>query len=310
MQYIKGIEPYQNERRSAITLGKFDGLHLGHEELIGRIVEHQKNDNVDSIVFAFDMSPLYKKRNEQHSILLTNEERAKRLEGRVDYLVECAFVDSISGMEAEVFIEQILVKKFHVKYIVVGTDFHFGYQKRGDWKMLQEYSKAYGYHVEVVEKRCYMGREISSTYIKEEIQKGNIVLANMLLGYSYTVCGQVIYGKQLGRKLGFPTMNIRPSKNKLLPPNGVYVSKTCVSGKWYESVCNIGVKPTVTSDDDALLETHLLHYDSDAYGENIAVSLYDYRRAEKKFGSVDMLQKAMEEDIVYSKKYFDSKANL
>lgn len=185
MQYIKGIENYQNEKPVAITLGKFDGLHLGHELLIERVKEHQRNDGVDSVVFAFDMGPFYEKMNKTYERLLTNEEKAMRLNGRVDYFVECPFVDCISKIEAEDFIKKILVDIFHAKYIVVGTDFHFGYQRRGDIHMLEEYSKVYGYQLEVVEKKQYHGREISSTFIKEELKKGNFDMVNELLGYTY-----------------------------------------------------------------------------------------------------------------------------
>lgn len=185
MQYIKGIENYQNVNPTAITLGKFDGLHLGHELLVQRVIAHQKNDGVDSVVFAFDMSPLYKKMNKGYERLLSNEEKAQRLDGRIDYFIECPFVDSISQIEAEAFIEKILVDTFHAKYIVVGTDFHFGYKRRGDCEMLEKYSKVYGYELEVVEKKQYHGREISSTYIKEELKKGNFHMVNELLGYSY-----------------------------------------------------------------------------------------------------------------------------
>ncbi len=187
MQYIKGIENYQNTNPTAITLGKFDGLHLGHELLVEKVIQYQKEEAVDSIVFAFDMSPLYEKMNKKYDRILTNEEKAKRLNGRVDYFVECPFVESISQMSAETFIKEILVDTFHAKYIVVGTDFRFGYQRLGDVDMLQKYSAVYGYHLDVIIKKVYQGREISSTYIKEELQRGNKELANKLLGYSYVV---------------------------------------------------------------------------------------------------------------------------
>lgn len=185
MQYIKGIENYQNENRTAITLGKFDGLHLGHELLINRVIEHQTQNNVDGVVFAFDMSPLYEKKNMDYERLLSNEEKAERLDGRVAYFVECPFVDSIAQIEPEEFIEKILVEIFHAKYIVVGTDFHFGYKRRGNPQMLKKYSEKFGYEVEVVKKKQYHGREISSTYIKEELKKGNLSTVEDLLGYSY-----------------------------------------------------------------------------------------------------------------------------
>lgn len=185
MQYVKGIEAYLNDRPSAITLGKFDGLHRGHELLIRRVCEYQETKEVDGIVFAFDMTPLFQKRNREPDFLLSNEEKAKRLEGRVKWFVDCPFDDKLAAMEAETFIEQVLIQRFHAKYIVVGTDFRFGHRKRGDYKMLQEYSEKYGYKVDVIDKISHEGREISSTYIKEELKKGNKEKVNFLLGYEY-----------------------------------------------------------------------------------------------------------------------------
>ena len=177
MQYIKGIENYQNENRTAITLGKFDGLHLGHELLVERVREHKNKDDVDSVVFAFDMKSDIR--------LLTNEEKAAKLDGRVDYFVDCPFTKEISDVSARDFIEKILVGVFHVKYIVVGTDFRFGYNRQGDVQMLKDYAHQHNYHVEAIEKKQYHGREISSTYVKEELKKGNLDVVKDLLGYSY-----------------------------------------------------------------------------------------------------------------------------
>lgn len=185
MKYVKGIEAYQDTRSSAITLGKFDGLHLGHELLVSRVEEHQVRDDVVGIVFAFDMRAMFEKMNKPYKMLLSNEEKAARLDGRVEYFIDCPFDEQIASMEAEEFIEKVLVEKFHAKYIVVGTDFRFGHQKRGDYHMLLEYSDKFGFQVDVIEKKHYKGREISSTYIKELLADGKKELADELLGYSY-----------------------------------------------------------------------------------------------------------------------------
>ena len=185
MQYINGIENYHNTKPTAITLGKFHGLLKGHELLIERVIRHQEEDDVNGVVFAFDMRPLFRKLNKEPDFLLTNEEKAKLLDGRIDYFIDCPFEEYISNMSAEDFIEKILVNVFHVKYIVIGTDFRFGYQKKGDYYMLQQYSDKYGYQLEVIEKKTFEGRDISSTYIKEELKKGNHDIVNFLLGYEY-----------------------------------------------------------------------------------------------------------------------------
>lgn len=310
MQYVRGIEAYQNTSPTAMTLGKFDGLHLGHDILIQRVMEHQRTDRVDSVVFAFDMTPLYRQLGKETAGLITNQERALRLEGKVDYLVECPFVDSISRIEAEVFVKEILVDRFHVKYVVVGDDFHFGYQKRGDWQMLKRLGELYGFTVEVVPKKCHNGREISSTYIKELLAEGKMDLVNRLLGYPYCLEGEVIHGKQLGRTIGFPTMNLKPDPQKRIPPYGVYVCKVKLDQKEYKGICNIGVKPTVSEEEEILLETHILEYQGDAYGKWVQIFLYDFERPECRFASLEELQKTIKKDREYAEKYFDSRNKL
>lgn len=304
MQYIKGIEFYKEEHRTAVTLGKFDGLHRGHQKLIRSVKEHAQNDDVKSVVFAFDMGPLFERLGKKRECIMTNEERRIRLEGQVDYLLECPFTENICKMEAEAFIREILVDRLRVKYVSVGTDFHFGHEKRGDYRMLQMYAEEYGYQVEVIEKERWHGREISSTYVKEELRKGNIDIVNTLLGYPYLIAGEVEHGRKLGRTIGFPTMNVIPPPEKLLPPNGVYVNEIIVDGKCYEGVCNIGVKPTVGTDFGPSVETFLFEYEGDAYGKNICIRVYEFEREERKFPSVLGLKEQMAKDIEYAKAYF------
>lgn len=303
MQYIKGIEAYSENHRTAVTLGKFDGLHRGHQKLVQRVKEHAFNDDVKSVVFAFDMEPLFQRIGKQQKCIMTNEERRIRLEGQVDYLLECPFTEEICKMEAEMFIEKILVDRLHVKYVVVGKDFHFGHEKRGDYEMLRKYAVQYGYQVEVYEKERANGRDISSTYIKEELQNGNITLVNKLLGYPYLIAGEVEHGKKLGRTIGFPTMNVIPPTKKLLPPNGVYVNEITIDETCYEGVCNIGVKPTIGTFHPSV-ETFVFEYEGDAYGKNICIRVYDFERQEQKFPSVSELKEQMAKDIEYAKAYF------
>ena len=159
MQYVTDLSKYQTENRTAVTLGKFDGLHRGHQELISRIQRFADQEKAESVVFAFDMGK---------EALMTGEEKKAYLEGCVDTLIICPFTEAIREMEAEEFIEKILIEQLHAAYIAVGTDFHFGHQKRGDICMLKQYAKRYGYELEIVEKAVYRKREISSTYIRED----------------------------------------------------------------------------------------------------------------------------------------------
>ena len=304
MDYIKEFESYQSEMPSAITLGKFDGLHRGHQKLIHKICDCKNEYGVTSIVFAFNMIPFFEKQGIIKRGIMTNEERRDRLENIVDVLVECPFDEHVSQISAEDFIEKVLVGIFHAKYIIVGTDFRFGYNKRGDIHMLAEYASKYGYELLIVEKELYDGREISSTFIKEELLKGNIRAVNEMLGYSYMINGTVEYGKQLGRKLGFPTMNVHPSDEKLLPPKGVYMDSILIDGTWYHGIGNIGVKPTVTEEKRMLVETYLFDYSGDAYGKNVCIELHMFKRPEQKFSSVDELKLQVEQDILFAKNYF------
>lgn len=303
MQYIRGIESYNCPNYTAITLGKFDGLHRGHQKLIEQVKKYA-DGQIKSVVFSFDMIPFFREQGKQKYILMTGEEKSSRLENQVDYLIECPFVEQIHTMEAETFIEEILVKRFHAKYVVVGTDFRFGYQKKGDIYLLEKYQQKYGYKLIVIEKEMYEGREISSTFIKEEVRKGNMEKVRQLLGYPYTITGVVTHGEQLGRKLGFPTMNVIPAKEKLLVPKGVYVSSVVLDDKEYSGISNVGCKPTVSDKKAELVETFLFDYAGDAYGKEIQVRLHKFIREERKFSSVEALKEQMCLDIEEGEVFF------
>lgn len=307
MEYIKGLESYHGSGNTAITLGKFDGMHRGHQKLIHQVHQLKLKHGVKTVVFAFDMVPLYEKLGLPRDGIMSNEERRQHMDGEVDILLECPFDEKVSSIEAEAFIKDILVDKFHAKYIVVGTDFCFGHNKRGNVDMLAEYADTYGYELFVTEKVMYGEREISKTYIKEELRKGNMDAVNEMLGYPYTIRGKVEYGKQLGRTLGFPTINVHPAKEKLLPPNGVYLDSVQVDDIWYNGIGNVGVKPTVTSENRMLIESYLFDYEGNAYEKEVAIQLYHFKRPEQKFGSVEEMKAQVTEDIAFGKEYFTYK---
>lgn len=304
MKYIRGIEAYRELHDTAVTLGKFDGLHRGHQKLVKQIQEYQKWDHVSTVLFSFDMEPFYDQLQIPHECIMTNEERRMHLEGMVDYLIECPFVDGIRNMQAEAFIRDVLVKRFRMKHAAVGTDFRFGHEKRGDHVMLEHYAAQYGYTVDVVEKEKYNGRIISSTYIKEELKEGRIETVNQLLGYPYMIAGEVEHGKRLGRKLGFPTVNITPDTKKLLPVNGVYINEILIDGKWYQGVGNIGVKPTVEENGRKSVESYILDYSGNAYGKQIQVRFLEYVRPELHFEDINALKAQMAKDIEKTRAHF------
>lgn len=294
MQYFTDMDSYQSERRSAVTLGKFDGLHRGHQMLVDKIREYAMNDRRKSIVCAFDMGRMS---------LLTKEERKDRLSDKIDCLIVCPFTKEIREMEAEDFIHRILADRLHAAHIVVGTDFRFGHGKRGDVRMLEKYAGPCGYHLDVIEKEKYGDREISSTYVKEAMAEGNMELVNTLLGYPYQVSGIVEHGKMLGRTLGFPTMNLAPAHDKIVPRFGVYACKVFVDGKWFCGVGNVGIKPTVAEDPRLLVEVFVFGYEGDAYGKKITVQFCSFERPEMKFQSVEELKAQVDADILFGKNY-------
>ena len=294
MQYIKGLDAFDGRNQTAVTLGKFDGLHRGHQKLLNRIMKYAQKEDCDSVVCAFDMD---------RDCLMTNEERRAFLEDKVDYLIEIPFTREMMEMEAEKFIDEILHKKLHASYIVVGTDFNFGHEKRGNHQMLEKYAAKYGYTVDVVEKAYYKDREISSTYIREALEKGEMELAKDLLGYPYFVSGEVLHGRHMGGRLLFPTTNLIPTTRKLLPPNGVYVSRTHLEdGRILGGMTNIGYKPTV-GEKFRGVETYLYDVDEDLYGADIRVELLHFIRPERKFESLDALREQMEKDIACGKEF-------
>lgn len=304
MQYVHGIEAYSCGERTAITLGKFDGLHRGHQKLINQVAELKRLSGARSVVCAFDMLFLYRGLDKGQKILMTDKERKLKLQDRVDCLVNCPFTEKLSHIEAEDFIKDILAGVFHAAFVVVGSDFGFGYGKRGTIDMLAAYQDQYDYRLIVIEKEKYEDREISSTYVKEALREGDVKLVHELLGYPYTISGTVRQGKKLGRTLGFPTLNVYPASEKLMPPNGVYMNRVWLEGNWYPAICNIGVRPTVSEENRLSAESFLFNYSGNAYGKDIQMELYEFVRPERKFSGVQEMKRCVDEDISFGRRFF------
>ena len=300
MRYEKDFLHLQLTEPTVLSLGKFDGLHRGHELLMESVFEKAQT-GLKAAVFTFDIPPV--RMDSMHQVITTNEEKQKLfLERGVDYLIECPFTEEIMHMEAEQFIEEI-VRRICVKWIVVGTDFHFGHNRRGDYHMLQEYAPVYGYQLRVVQSMQYQGRDISSTYIREALLKGSIEFANELLGYPYFIRGKIIHGNQIGRTIGFPTININPPPQKLLPPYGVYVSRIRLDGKRYGGITNIGKKPTIRGDYPAGAETYIYDFHGDVYEKTARVELLHFERPEMRFAGIGELRAQLEKDLAYGRAY-------
>lgn len=302
MKYVNDFKYIQLTEDTVLSLGKFDGLHRGHELLMDSVFE-KAHAGLKTAVFTFDIPP-QSAGNGMQRVITTNKEKQHLFqETGIDYMIECPFTEEIMHMEAEQFIEEI-VNRLRATWIVVGTDFRFGYKRKGDFHMLRQYADTYGYQVRVVSKMQHQGRDISSTYIREEIEKGNLELANELLGYPYFIQGTIIHGNQVGRTIGFPTINIQPPEQKLLPPFGVYVSIVWLDGRRYRGITNIGKKPTIYGDNPVGAETYIYDFSGDVYEKEVRISLLHFVRPELKFENVDGLKKQLQRDIAYGEGYF------
>lgn len=304
MEFIENILDRKIEKRSAITLGKFDGLHRGHRLLVNQVLR-KKQEGYTAALFTFDTPPSWLFNGHAGDKILTNGERRTLAEKmRIDAMVQCPFTKEVACMEPEDFVKSVLIEKLNAGFIVVGKDFRFGHNRRGDIALLAELSNQYGYEFVVVSKEQYHGRDVSSSYIREMLRIGNMELAQELLGYPYFIAGEVVRGKQLGRAVGIPTANQIPDAEKLLPPNGVYASKVIVAGSSYYGMTNIGVRPTVEHMGRKNVETYLLDYEGELYGENITVQLLHYERPECKFASVGELRDQIFLDVAMTRRLF------
>lgn len=302
MEYITGNKNVKLEN-TAVTLGKFDGLHLGHQLLIEKVRSY-KEEGYKAVMFTFKTHPgnFFSKNIKQ---LYTEEEKVDLVAKMgIDYFVSYPFNEEIRSMEAEDFIKDILVNQLGAKQIVVGDDFRFGYNRKGDINLLTKLQEKYGYTLLVCKKKNFNDIIVSSSAIKETLEKGDMEKVNTLLGRDFSITSEVLHGRRIGRTLGMPTTNLKPKDNKYLPPMGVYASKTIIDGKSYNGVTSIGVKPTVVVTDEIGVETFIFDYDYDLYGKVITVEFCKYLREEIKFDSIDQLKEQMHVDMENAKDFF------
>ena len=292
----------------AVTIGKMDGLHRGHMELVRAIVHHADDHNgnhrsrMGSVVVTFGKQ-VYKVaagRNTPVLSTLREQELILREEGILpDLLVEYPFTPDLRDMEADRFLETVLLDTFGCRYVSIGEDFCFGHKRRGDPAYMKLYGDAHGFETDVHTKLKEEGTVISSTAVSEELAKGHMQKATAMLGRPYGICGEVLHGNHYGTGMGFPTANQVPIPEKLLPPNGVYLSRARLTGKekWYPSITNIGTRPTVTQDTARTCETHLYSFHEDIYGKEILVELLSFMRPERAFCTVTDLTEQVMADL-------------
>ena len=298
MEIISNTLKFQLNTGTAVAIGKFDGVHIGHRVLLEDIVTTARKRGLASVVLTFSPSPESLFAGKKLPELTTlNEKREIFSNMGVDFLIEFPMTIESAATEPEDFVERFLVKQMCAKYIAAGSDLSFGKMGKGNSDLLEDCAKQYGYETHIIDKIEYKGIEISSTLIRNTIESGNMELATELLGHPYSLIGIVEHGRKLGRTIGMPTANIYVEPGKIIGPNGVYYSQTIVDGVTYASTSNVGIKPTVVEEGRLTCETFLYNYDGDLYGKNIEVRLLKFVRPEMKFDSIDALKNQMERDI-------------
>ena len=280
-----------------MAIGKFDGLHLGHRKLLSEILR-QKEDGLKAAVFTFDPSPeVFFGMNPARELSTNEEKRDLFREIGIDILVEFPFNKETAAITPEDFVIDILCGRMNAKYVAAGTDLSFGSMGKGNFTMLSSLARHMGFETCKIDKIERNGKVISSTLIRELVEEGNMEEAAACLGAPYKITGNIVHGRALGRRIGIPTLNQMPPTDKLLPPFGVYYSEVKADGRIFKGITNIGIKPTVTNDNQVTVETSLYDFSGDLYGETAEVSLLTFRRPEMRFSGVSELKKTMEKDI-------------
>lgn len=304
MKIISRTTEFHIEERTAIAIGKFDGIHQGHKRLLQEILQARRL-GLKTAVFTFDPSPAVYFRGPQIKELMTREEKREQFcQMGIDYLVEYPFGKETAAVLPEDYVNQFLLEKMNGAFIAAGVDVSFGSKGAGNARILQEVAQAGGAQVRIIPKVCHNGREISSTYVREAVLAGDMELAQALLQQPFFISGIVERGNQVGRTLGMPTVNMYPAEQKILPPNGVYFSTVIYGQDTFYGVTNVGCKPTVQSGKRMGVETYIFDFDEDLYDRQICVCLHHFERPEMKFDGLDALREAMARNAAQGREYF------
>ena len=296
---IKTAADYKQIKSSVITIGTFDGVHVGHQQIIHRLVDTARKNDLQALVLTFFPHPRMVIQNDANIKLInTIDEKAKQLEQLgVDHLVVKEFTKSFSRLTALEYVRDILVNKLKVKHIIVGYDHHFGRNRTANINELKEFGAFYNFEVTEIEPQEVDDVAVSSTKIRSAILKGNIPTANKFLGYNFMLTGTVIKGKGLGKTLDFPTANIQiEAAYKLIPKHGVYVVKSQIKGVEVFGMMNIGKNPTVSEGNQTKIEVHFFDFSANLYGAVLKIELLDHLRSEIKFPNIEALKLQLEKD--------------
>lgn len=293
------------ENYTGVGLGNFDGLHIGHMALINTLIRESRLNGLASIVYTFTKHPENILRKKLITPLLLTEQKKIELlsEIALDNLYFDEFNEDFSRLSPEDFVKKILIDKLNIKLAVAGYDYRFGYKGQGDVPLLKELGKKYGFKVIIIPAIKCDNEVISSTRIRESIKNGKLETAYKLLGRNYSITAEVVSGRRIGNTIGFPTANIHPEAFLVLPENGVYITKTQLDGKLYNSMTNVGYNPTFEDVKQKTVETHLIDFNQDIYGKKIEVFFLKKIRDEKKFKNVEALIEQIKLDMKETKEY-------
>ena len=298
MKIFKEFKNYTEKTPKVLSLGMFDGVHLGHISIINQLKRIAAEKNFKTALLTFWPHPRKVfNPNDDLKLLNTLEEKLNLLEkSGVDILFIKKFDEEFRNLTGEEFIKQILVEKLNVKHIIIGHDHVFGKNKSGNFELLQKLSSELGYEVEQLEAlKNEDDFNISSTKIRNCLLKGNILGANKMLGYHYSISGKVIDGKKLGRTIGYPTANLEIDELKLLPKKGAYIVEVYVKDKFYKGMLSIGTNPTVNGE-KLTVEVYILDFNEDIYGEEITLKFRDFLHEQIKFDGLEKLIERLDED--------------
>ena len=311
MKTFTSTTHFSPSTKTIITIGTFDGVHIGHKKILQKVVAEAKKNNLTSAVLTFFPHPRFiLNQNSDLKLLNTIEEKKALLNStELDALLIHPFDQEFANLSAEEFVKKILVDQLKISKIIIGYDHRFGKNRAADINDLIQFGTKYNFEVEQISAQELNEIAISSTKIRTALNEGNINLANNYLGYLYSFSGKVIKGKQIGRTIGFPTANIEIQEPlKLLPKNGVYIVKCLINNQVVNGIMNIGNRPTVNGTSQSI-EVHLLNFDKDIYGLEITVKMIDFIRNEQKFENLDQLKSQIQNDKIQAIKFFNNTAN-
>jgi riboflavin kinase/FMN adenylyltransferase len=307
LKIFHSINDFSSTKKTILTLGTFDGVHIGHKKILKKITQNTENQKYESLVLTFFPHPrMVLQEHSDIKLLNTIDEKIDLLEKiGIENLVIHPFDEAFSRLTAEEFVSNILVDRFHIQKIIIGHDHRFGRNRTANIDDLIAYGKEYGFEVEQISVQEINDISVSSTKIRNAILEGDMALANDYLGYDYFLTGSIVKGKQLGRTIGFPTANLKIEESyKLIPQNGVYIVKSIIDGQSVFGMMNIGFNPTVDGQKQTI-EIHYFNFNADLYNQKISVSILQRIRSEQKFESVELLKEQLEKDKKKSLSYLN-----